>query len=106
MSDLNGEDAFAKVLSELVDASYQMRSSDEARARAESRVRDLENDLATVRRSKTLVEDERARALPFLKELYEAADEVLGTLTGPEKRSRLTAALKAARDHCDQEIPF
>lgn len=105
MSDLNGEDAFAKVLSELVDASYQMRSSDEARAKAETRARDLDAELALVRNVKARMDKEYLRAMPLLKELYEAADEVLSTLTGPEKRSRLSAALKAARDHCDQ-MPF
>ncbi len=112
MSDLNGEDAFAKVLSELIDVSYQMRGSDQKNSEAQSRVRDLEADLEKARRAKAHVEHESAMALPKLKELYEAADALAKYASDSaspgmaDLSDRVTKALKAARHHCDQEIPF
>ncbi len=111
MSDLDGMDAFEKVLSELIDATYQQRTSDQKVADALSRIRELENDLATSHRANEALKIEQRKPLASLKELYESAEALADLVISDGAPSmnlqavRVRKALTAARDHCDQ-LPF
>lgn len=109
MSDLEGDDAFDRVLDRLVETTAKLNRDEgalvEARtaatsARAAQTI--LEKQVAELKRSNEV-------ALPYLSELHAAAQEALGFIApedGTEKvRDRLRSALAGAGRYCD-EIPF
>jgi len=122
MSDLDTEDAFDKVLSELLDATKKVGASDgiiefyKSRVdNAEQNMKDLRAGLADVGRKEARYETD---VLPKLKELYEAADvlsretlAIIGDAGGLAEKlrplqSRVDKALVAAKAHCAADLPF
>lgn len=116
MSDLNGQDAFDRLLEVALDSRVSVVVAADARDRAQQAQREVER-LAEQRFNKiNELEGEKKRSLPKLAELWLAADQVrqqvaAGDQVGnhvvahSECMERLRTALAEANDACDQ-IPF
>lgn len=108
MSELDGLDAFDRVLEKLIDAQAEVvRANDRARE-AEASMRDAGQKLEATRTENHRLKSDAAKALPVLKELYEAAEDLAKSTFAKEgdKSARVLKALTPAHVYCDQEIPF
>lgn len=117
MSDLDGQDAFDKLMEVALESRVDVRRAQDERDNARSAQRDAER-LAAERQSK-ISEFERTegKTLPLLQELWEAAQaahELIGpgginaaqVVNGDNPIAiRLRDALEASKDYCGQP-PF
>lgn len=109
---LDGDDAFDRVLDRMIDAERRAALAEELiRATDPSgTIRTLERDLNNALSDVAAHVAEHKDSLPKLWELWTAADDVAVRLRGGAAiedaiMKRFTAALEAAREHCDQ-VPF
>lgn len=113
MSDLDGEEAFDRVLESAMESRSNANKERDQRLDAESRLRAVQTELdKALSRAETL-QTQQQRALPKLAELWQAARDFSnlyglnaeGMRAHSAERERLLAALAAAVDFYD-EIPF
>jgi beta-phosphoglucomutase-like phosphatase (HAD superfamily) len=111
MSDVDGEYAFDIILDQLIDTRVELKTAQAEARDAASKVRDSESLVATAQRATAALKAEQDKALPALKELWEAAEALASLVIRDGAPSmnieavRVNKALADARDHCDQ-MPF
>lgn len=114
MSDLDGEDAFDRVLERLIEATNSEKTMREQLSAAENSLRQERARADNAVRQVEASAESNKRDQPKLNALWNAADEFLkytvltpdSRLTTPDGiRSKLQDALTAANDACDG-IPF
>jgi hypothetical protein len=110
--DLTGEDAFDRVLDRLETVGSNLRIARDNADNATSLQRHAETRAAESLAQCATMERHRTNAMPKLKELHQAAENALATLSdqgvplGQESRKRLRAALNASAEYCDEGLPF
>lgn len=115
--DLDGNDAFDKLLEVALDSRVDVRRALDERDNARSAQRDAELLMTEQKIKIRQLEQNEAKSTPLLQELWEAA-EALRELVGPGGINeaqvvngdnlvviRLRAALDASKDYCGQP-PF
>lgn len=117
MSDLDGEDAFDRVLEKLMDANHSERLMREQLTQAHGQTRNVTDQATQLQRSVADLEAQFRDRAPALKELWASAANVRETVRGGHPHTtvgpasdcmkRLNAALEAANIACDgDDIPF
>lgn len=114
MSDIDGMDAFNRVLDEMIDAKVAEREARSQLSEAVSATRSAIQEASSAKDRYAAIDLRTKESLPKLKELYEAADAIpplvgsSGTVLTVDHPAieRLKLALKGARDYCDVDIPF
>lgn len=112
MSELDGYDAFNRVLDKLLEGQEEVIKANKRAYDAETMLRDAGQKLEAMRNENTRLKREDGKALPILKELYEAAEALAkyaqdsaspGLASAAE---RVLKSLNPAGIYCDQEIRF
>lgn len=111
MGDLEGDDAFDRVLDRLVEMTKKVSQDEGALIEARMSATNARNAQTILERQVKALQQDQKEALPQLAELYAAAQACLPYIEDVisdgmrETRDRLKKALDEARRHCD-EIPF
>lgn len=107
MSDLDGQDAFDKLLEVALDSRVDVRRAQDERDAARTAQREAERHMNEWSSKAQEFERIAQRSQPLLRELWEAA-QAAHELIGPggiNAAIRLRDALNGANDYCDQP-PF
>lgn len=109
MSELDGQDAFDKLLAALTDAQRDFFNERFLKEQAEQLTRaaqaSAKGAIDAQRRAETALKQHTDAALPKLTELHSAAQAALEFMQPSTTKTRLEGAIKEARIYCD-EIPF